>query len=537
MKDFLNKGFRLSILGAFVLVVCVGTGGVLAQEPLAGATEQQRLIFEAGRASTEGNLAVAITLFEKAQAIATAAGDLAAAGEAALSRARLLEQFRNAGGEETPSIEKVEEAYKSARGITTGAMKNIAANDLGMLYLKQGRIDEAAEVMRGVVSDSEDPNRAIYRYNFGRIMEAKPDYRAAYDWYSQAFTERPTFQPAVEHAFHLLLENKWSTATGDSIMEASKAINLLLIKGETQTAGQKIHSALGVWSEVPKSEQLWMDLLSYYRRASIGSVEFEATESRFLSELKGESSQQAFKEIRWVFGPAMAATAEQFPFWSTAAHRARFSTFVRTMGDIYCRQPESSALDEALARYKLAWTVNPLNDEARAHAAGLFFGSFALRESHRGDLDELVKYSVIDSTAESKEAAREPSFRFHTLLGWVFASEKKWGPASDQRTALFQWQRAEFIDKKLRETNRSLPPAIGLHTSLADAYAGAERQDLAWSEYQEVARELAKAGQTDGALNALERAAAFEGVISPEQRVKAADLKARIMAQPKLLRK
>jgi hypothetical protein len=67
------------------------------------------------------------------------------------------------------------------------------------------------------------------------------------------------------------------------------------------------------------------------------------------------------------------------------------------------------------------------------------------------------------------EVSGEPAdwqdiLRFHIVLGTIFENEGIWGPESEPRSAVFQWEHAALAEKKARQRDHSLPPSPGVHS-------------------------------------------------------------------------
>ncbi|MEE9217574.1 MAG: tetratricopeptide repeat protein [Acidobacteriota bacterium] len=104
-------------------------------------------------------------------------------------------------------LELAENAYR--RALKLDRRNPMAWNNLGVLYLRQGRVGKAASCFEKAVD--RDPAYALARYNLASILEVEGKYDQAVEHYRIAFHHRPDLTDVSKNP-HIVLNKLWTAA-------------------------------------------------------------------------------------------------------------------------------------------------------------------------------------------------------------------------------------------------------------------------------------------------------------------------------------
>jgi tetratricopeptide (TPR) repeat protein len=488
---------RQSVILLFVLFAAVAARPYksFGQDPTAKRMALEKLLLDAKRDETKGDLHTAHETYDQVERQAAELGENAAEADAALNKGRIIEALAQKG-EDKSRVDAAEQAYEHALSIGTARQRLLAGNDLCVLLTNQGKYGEAVERWRSVnYSELEPSERFVYDYNFGRALEGNGNFKEAYEKYKRSVMLQPKFDAAGDAAFRVLQKNKVFDSTPQSIEEAANLAAAVLAGGGVDLAARQLRSSLELWSTEPAAQNLLAVLLRYYVAAPIDEDDFTRSQADFLSKLShgplGGAIGEVFRAYMDNFRPAFtrhpelseASAVELFPVWteSSPPQRNDFSRLLKRIGDFFDAKHDPM---KALERYSVAWAIDDQNEEAVLYAAGV------LRDNGPAvDPDGTLFKELIDSVFfEKSEAYRERKsadiFRLHLVLGNIFEKREQWGSPDETQSAVFQLQHAALTDEVLRQEHPDRPPVPGLHLSLANVYRHLPGElPSAWDEY------------------------------------------------------
>ncbi|HYK89503.1 MAG TPA: hypothetical protein VE398_12080 [Acidobacteriota bacterium] len=441
---------------------------------------------------------VEILRAERAQAQGSGAQTKAA--EAAINEARTLELWGTVDRAQASHVSEAASVYLVAMASGTPGQRSLAANNLGVLLLRQGDPVKALGVFREVDLKAIDPaDLYIYQYNYGRTLELNKDSQGAYTHYREAVKLRPDFMPAVEGALRTLWEVKPAPVT-----DAAGFADTLVRAGRADAARDLLKRSLALWSSEPNASQLLGGLVRCYGAERIEFSHFFQEDWPLLLKLGASPLGAGIRELGLAFSAkfpySFGHNAEPFPYWSNGPYREPFGELLRMVGDQYANEER---YPQALACYSNAWVISRL-PEAALYTAAL------IRDHRELDTDGRLLNQLVESLFEQKGDAYARQdwpniLRLHTVLGTIFESQSRWGPAGDPRSAIFQWQHALYAESMVRAKDPKFPPSPGLHLHLANSYVKVGQPAAARSEYLAAAEGFLQASDREQAAMAIEK--------------------------------
>jgi tetratricopeptide (TPR) repeat protein len=476
------------------------------------------LLRQGGYAQAQGDLAAAKSAFNDARQAAKTEKTTGLEAQAALQYARTIQSL------ETSQLTKehvaeAKTAYADAIRLGTPQQRVHAQNDLAILSLRQGDPQQAVAMLRRVdVGALEPGERSLYAYNYGRALELSGNGPEAYQKYTQVLEQSPEFDLASEGAFRLLRASRPAR-----VGEAARLAEMLLGRGQQESAVRELRRALEIWAAEPDAQRLLAVLVRYFVAARIDPRQFRKNEwpaLRSLSE-RGPRLAPAIKQIATAYEGKVPTFVERgsargfFDAWSPESWKSEpFSRLLKTIGDSYDRAEQPR---QALALYSGAWSLDPTNTEAALYVA------LILRD-HADGLDPggRLLSRMTESVFEEKGIAYQKQdwlniLRQHVLLATLFEKEGKWGPRGNPRSAIFQWTNALRADDRIRQRDPNFPlsPAIYLH--LGECHMRVGDPDLAWNAYAKASYAFLKSSKPEDAAAALERARSLAKFMTPQQ--------------------
>jgi hypothetical protein len=419
---------------------------------------------------------------------AHARGDKRTEAALALKQARAFDFL---SGTDPNLIANAEAAYK--RSITASlaagdpVQRSMAANNLSVLLLKEGKVSEAGQALSQIDFSSIPQNQQpIFRFNIGRVQELNGNMWEAYRQYSQAFAANSTLVTALKGAFRTL-----GKQTMRSEVEAATLSERATANGLPDIANEQLLSLLESWDDQQLkqnpggAERLMTALVSAYAAQDLTPRVFQTREGPRLQKISAlhGSLTEVIKEIEvaylgtFSFSPREAAVS--LAAWrfnnqsaqSMAMVLAHIADFYETNG-----QPEM-----ALGRYGAGWEI------AHAPQCAVKYSSLLSRTPRLDPGDRLVDSLVQEIFIEKGQAYIIGDWAhilpLHIALGTIFEERRKWGENGDPRGALFQWQHAIRADAEMRRQNSSTPPSPGLHIHLGNVFRGIKRNEDAVREF------------------------------------------------------
>jgi tetratricopeptide (TPR) repeat protein len=535
-----------------VVSACLLCGSFLAEsskaQPPQPALGPQRagksagqVLEEGKQAQRAGDLPRAIQKFEDAKRLAVEAGDTKVGASAASRQAQVIQSSINV--ERAPRVQAgatVADAVKNYEFvIANGAAqeKTLARNNLGTLLLQQGKSAEAVQVLEGMdFSSIQQSSRFIAYYNLGRAKEANNARAGALASYQEAIRFDPSYVPAIEGAFRILLE---STPPNVKVM-ANLATNLIL-RGEAQIADPELRQALLRSAREPDAQYLFAARLMYYISTSMTPWAFEKSEKPFLSQLteRGPALAPAVQEVSRSFSADMpimfdaSKVRDLFPSWTKPPWGVRpFALLLRKVGEFYASSAGGQPTEQtqkALACYCASWMLDERDTEPALAIASLLRERKERLPSAKELTDRFVAavFDVKSGLYRFGMPERTEDYvnllRLHLILASIFEDRGMWtGP--DPQSVIFQLSRAVELEKELRRRTADYTPSPGLHERLGAALEHTGAEGRVWEAYVQAAESFARAGNAARARTALGKAQSRSIVLSDDQKQRLARL-------------
>ena len=477
-----------------------------------------------------GDLDRAITTSQEAINEAKAAGDNRAHADAALTYARSLE-IKNSGQKDPARMVDVISAYDDAARVGDAKQRATALNSKSVALLQINKPAEALTSLKQIdITAIDGVNKLGYQYNLARAYEASGTQysRQSYDQYVRVLKEKPGYGPALEGAFRVL-----NSEPKPRIDDAVTLGMFLLSSGQTESAGQYMRLSVERWSSQPDAQKLLAVMVHYYATAPVSTGQFKEKEWPWLEKLSGKAPPllKAISEIGKAYSDDVHPVFEPydawaiFPAWSHDLWKQNaLGALLKSIGN---ERQQQKQLSQALTHYTLAWFLDPTDSESAVYAAVLLRDNKQLLDT-QGQLFNQLLRGIFDIKGEAYNKQDWPNIlRLHTILGTIFEREKKWGPDSDPRSAIFQWQHAIEAERRARQENPKLAPSPGLYLKLGDAYRATNRPQLALPQYLSAVEGYLTFSAPDEAKNTLQKIHSLNVALSAEQQEQLRNLEAK----------
>ena len=381
--------------------------------------------------------------------------------------------------------------YRRIIDNTEGRTQLKASSSYCVQLLRQKRIDTALDTMRGVeaalADESVDPvARSRSLYNYGKALELAGNFERAHHKYELAMKIDPGFTKAVRSAAEMARESRSESA---GIPQTMAATNVLLDQLDYEAVATNLRAAMQMDRWVPHDlhPQLVRQFVRYLTAANIDPNTFETQESDFLVRLQrrrplNSHSRRMIRSIQDIYhgrlpGPNMAPrrSGQISDIWKESLDPnvpeipfAFLSDFLKMVGDYYYGQPDMASRETALACYSHAWALNTKNMEAGLYVADILF--YAMKNPDTGLdtngylLDEFIRQLFLDKNVEYLRVVGkdwERILKCHIVLASIFEDKERWGPLTDSRTALFQWQLAQNALRRLDRSKTATRKLLG----------------------------------------------------------------------------
>jgi tetratricopeptide (TPR) repeat protein len=403
-----------------------------------------------------------------------------------------------------------------------------------VLALREGKSGEAVALLSEVDVNSLEPEqRYLFNYNYGRALELSGNASEAYKRYSQVLEEQPEHEAAREGAFRVL-------SRPPRIAEAASLAERLLAKGEREPVVREVRGLLVSFSADPEAQRLLAVLLRYYAGSRFEPAKFQAAEGKTLAMLSERGSRlesAASQVVAAVKGelPIFVERGRAFAYfsgWTGEEWKTQpFSQFLKACGDAFDRAEKPR---DALARYSAAWALDPGNTDAALYAALILSDHSFEPAASRQLLDRLTEGIFQDKMAAYRRLDWVNILRLHSVLGTLYEKQGKWGPASDPRSAVFQWTNALRAESEVRREKPNFPPSPGVYLHLATCYQRLGEPETAWGAYIKAGYAFLGISKTEDAAAALERSRALRIAMTPEKQDAARKLESAIAQSRKV---
>jgi tetratricopeptide (TPR) repeat protein len=392
-------------------------------------------------------------------------------------------------------------------------LKELARNNLGVLYLHLGENDAAVKVL-AALPDPVNEDRHVYFYNYGRALETVKKPNKALALYMRSLEARPTYEPAARRASALLLHTK--QPTHKDIDEAVGLLRFLLAPTSSQLelVGTTTTDLMAQWEK--NAVPLIPVLFEYYTVSGIGPGSIANVERERLNKVRKVTSffDPYFAAVtraldvehldeRAAAKPAFTSRNEVVSFFDAAwlneegpSARA-FSHLLKRLGDAHyqtCLRAKEKSLESvrAAARAMLLDTAAFFLDVGNTEA---LVSATSVLDQYRRDFDkdnalskELTKnlFTVKSELYLKARKRRDWSniYSCHVILGNLYRNQDPpiWGRLDDLQSAIGQWNRAREVEHLIRtgrsafqslppgERDSQFPESPVLRQHLADAY-------------------------------------------------------------------
>lgn len=420
-------------------------------------------------------------------------GDSKAEAAFALKQARAFDFL---SGTDQRLSEKAVAAYKQAIAASVAAgdpvQRSMAANNLAVLLLRQGKVSEAAQAVGAIdlssISSSSisKSQQSIFRFNIGRAQELNGNTWEAYTQYSEAFTSNPGMVSALQGAFRTL-----GKQPALPVAEAATLSDRATANGLPDIANEQLLNLLESWDDLQLkqnqagAERLMAALLGAYAAQEVTPPLFRTREAPRLHKISSihNSLTEMIKEIEaaflgtFPFDPREAAVG--LAAWRSNQQSAQtMAVVLEHIADFYATNEQPKM---ALGRYGAGWEI------AHAPQCAVKYSSLLSRNAGLDPDDRLVDRLVEDIFIEKGQAYIMGDWThilpLHIALGTIFEERGKWQENGDPRGALFQWQHAIAADVEVRRRNLSTPPSPGLHVHLGNVFRAIKRNEDAVREF------------------------------------------------------
>ncbi len=393
-------------------------------------------------------------------------------------------------------------------------------NDYAVELLRSRDASKAVQLLASLDVDHlpglSAATRSRYQYNYGRALESAGNSNAA-----NAYLASLRWDTSFEAAAEALMRLARASEPAVCVETAASLSDLLIEGGSLALAERALLQSLEVpeWSAFgDASARLLESLVRLWTAMRSEIVDFQQAWGLLLNGLMVEdTSPELRRRLREIFAAFLlplsiefdANQAQQlFPAWSNSPSDAViFSQLLTRIGDAYLRANEPQ---QALQRYALAWSMNHENAEPALYIANILMWFPQEVDSSDELLDDFVE--------ELFGGGREPNFpddlpntlRLYSVLGEIFAKKESWGSPSEPKSAIFQWEQAVGVQKRLDDEHMLAQAVPVLHQNLADAYMQTGETSLAKRYYLRAAEGYQVLDRTESADAMSDRAESID---------------------------
>lgn len=385
-------------------------------------------------------------------------------------------------------------AYRRIIENTRGRTQLRASSNYCAQLLRQNRTDEAIQVMEAVRTTMKDGSlgrvaRSRSLYNYGKALQLSGEFEHAYVILAEALEADPTFYKAAQAAGDAALKSHHET-TG--IPQVVALTDSQLKHFDYNGAARNLRQAMQVkhWIGHQLYPRLLRQLVRYFTAARIEPKVFEQKWSKSLFDVQrnwrfDDNSKRMIEQIRIVYSGRLSPVSvdpklirDLYAVWGRSTDTVSqqpdldfLSSFIKMVGDYYYRQGERKNLEKSLARYAHAWALNVKNMEAGLYLANVLLYELKHPEVKLDPQNKILQQFISQLFHEKGREYRrdlgkdwERILKCHIVLATIFEQQRVWGPDSNPRTALFQWNLAwnalDRLDASAADTRRRFGPVI-----------------------------------------------------------------------------
>lgn len=415
-------------------------------------------------------------------------------------------------------LRNAEKHFASAIEKGTNLERVAAINNYAKTSLELGDSARAVELFEEGQAQAEalgdSTAMARYQYNYGNALASQRRLDDAFSAYMAAYRANPREKGAAAAALKVATEQSNAAA-------AAELVNALIAQGQLDAANEALRSLLADTDMrarrdfVPVIEALYDFLVA--RR-----VDDNAYESGWIEYLQSvtqgmhewprnymELCRIAYDDLPVIANPRRARA--KFASWAghpgDAQHAAEVlrspSRYLAGVGEIYARE---GRLEQALARYLLAWGLDNSNLEAGQFAANLLYEYRDQLDPDQQLLNEFVS-RLFRGKGQAYLGEDWPAiFRFHSVLAGIYVRDEVWGSSYEARSAIFQLEHALRARKRIENTEDGRAPVPGLYAMLGQAYDGVGDNKKAFDNYLKAAEDAMRLNDNEQARENVENA-------------------------------
>jgi tetratricopeptide (TPR) repeat protein len=398
-------------------------------------------------------------------------------------------------------------------------------NNYAALLVRLGRAGEARtqlEAMREPMRKQPPAAQARYLFNYAKSLEQTGNQAQALRIYDEALAIGPEFEDTARAASGLAL-NSPSESIG--IPATVTLVDRLLGARQFAVAQQHLLKAAEQprWVSHPQYPLILASVARYLVAANVDRAGFVRVWEKPLAaaDRANPRAKARYDDLRRAYAPGGIVliyepqdARSRFSAWGGSdAETASFVSLLHHVG----RQARSAGnTREALARLASAWALSRnggIGSDDAGMSAAVDLADLLLTAGPELTDSERILEVMIGQLFEGKGkayAGRDyaSALRFHLLLGSIFERQKRWGPANNPYTALFQWQAALKDHELLRATGRpgNLAEVPGLHMRLGQAFEAVGDRAGALRSYLNASEAFLKLKSMSSASDALARA-------------------------------
>ena len=460
-----------------------------------------------------------------------AAVDRAIQGKSVVERAEIQIAAADvlARSDDKAAIAEAERLYvvslDSARQTFSPDRRLRTENNYAAVLMRVGRPTEARrllETMREPMRKQPPSAQARYLFNYAKSLEQMGNPEQALRIYDEALALGPEFADTARAASELALS---SPSESIGIPATVSLVDRMLAARQFPVARQHLLKAVEQprWLGHPQYPMILASVARYFVAASVDRAGFTRVWEKPLAAAERASprAKARYDDLRRAYTPdgiALVYEAQvarsRFSAWNTSD--AETASFVSLLHEVGRQARAVGDTRESLARLASAWALSRTggtrsDDEGMSAAVDL--ADLLLSAGPDLPASGQILREIISQLFEGKGrayAGRDyaSALRFHLLLGNIFERQKRWGPASNPYSALFQWQAALKDHELLRASGRpgNLAEVPGLHLRLAQAYEAVGDRAGALRSYINASEAFLNLKSVDSASDALSRA-------------------------------
>jgi WD40 repeat protein/tetratricopeptide (TPR) repeat protein len=506
---------------------------------VAAPPEFQPLLDRASKETAAGRHREADTALEEAIQSARKAKDKQLEARAVFASALNQRSWIAAGNRDPRVRARLMKAYEHVVKEGKGTEREMACNNLGVLYLRSGKVDDALRVF--ATAGEPTTTAHTFYYNYGRVLEKAKKPEEALKKYWLSIRKQPRYLRAASTAARLLAQNLEFPSRVDEARRLLEFYDGDEPGGPQDLLGPLLYDLLPQWGDEAGVRRLLPFLLSDLARSRVDQERFKqlySTDSDSKEARTGELGRlkktpvlgRALAELATIYQGDLVPRAESpllskrdvlaaLPLWAEVLRldqkktEKALATVLMLAGDSFYRQSlakEAKTADalQALKRFTAAFALTPTAVEPALSAVRILVEKAPVLDPRGALLNRYAERLYHAKTGLLLRAhTRDDHARLQTLhiiLATIFERQGKWGPSSRPQTATFQWQAAITDEQNLRRLDPAYPVSPDLRSRLGEAYVQA-KSELAAGIFLEAADLSLTLGKPDTALKVLQR--------------------------------